>query len=372
VTTGRTGYGRATDIDPLAARMEALEAGLTTALGYSHFINAKRYDTIQHAIDAAPAYNGTLVDAGAIVFVPAGYYKTSSVPAMGQLTIPDGVTLMGEGSLSTVLHYDGGVNNNIVTVTGNHSALVGLEIRGPNAAGTGKGVLFGVAGSGLRHFRMDDVFVDQTGSWALHAQETSIESMFRHCRFVGGKSNGHILVDSACTTMRFIGCESLNPTGYHVKLSNVTNINFFGCNFENSTATDPSQPFIYQTSTWATGFHGCYWEDAATTPTKFFLWNEGRVLGSHWEGCFFTRDNGAVLRLIKCNGSAGSASRQSVLRSPYCWLGTTPSTGTDDIVTVHAQDQVYVNHPSFFDTDTVTEVAALTTTGPGTMSVTNP
>ena len=368
------------DLDPTAAlslRVSALETSVAAELTKPHyFINAKNYPTIQKAIDAAPAYNGTLGTAGCVVFIPKGYYNTTSTPAMGQLTIPDGVTLMGEGALSTILHYDGSVNNDIVSVPGNWAGIENLCIRGPNSAGTGKGVVYGTGGGLLVHFNMRNVFIEKTASWALHCSNTCINSSFINCRFIQAASNGGILIDTACTTMRFFQCWCINNAGYQLKLDSAVGCTFVGVTFEANAAARLSVPFVYQTASVGNKFTDCYWEDGSSTGTvQYFIHHEGKVYGASYDACNFARDGGSIFRMFNANGSAGSPTRKAVIASPFCWLGTTPSTGTDDIQTAHATDEVYVTHAACFDTDNTSASEAtfvLTTAGGGTMSVTNP
>ena len=345
----------------------------------SAVINAAEYDTIQHAIDAAPVWGGSGADLhrGATVLLPPGLFDNTTVPAMGPLVIPDGVTLRGAGGthFPTWLHLPASYkNSDMVTIQGNYASLENLAIQHCNdASGSGRGVVWGKSGSVLQGLKMSGVYVLQSPGNAFRALGTDdaantweIEAQFDKCRFSDSKNGGCASFGDNCTTFSLHDSLIENIVGYGIKLG--INLHTVMSNVVFEGGNDDTNSFLRSVTGGVRGLllDGCYFEHVPTGGnTNWFIQLDGISHGVHVERTTFVRATGSVLRAFKANGSGGSACRYA--RLSYCTgiiTGAAP-TGTEDVVTVSVNDIIDVER-CFGYRDDYSGERAFTNSGGGT------
>jgi hypothetical protein len=168
------------------------------------YVNVLDFPTFQAAHDALPSNGGT-------IFVPAGTYNSSTIPAFTGLVITKLVSVLGEANgpasaLSLILHDMSNAHNiDVIFVNiGGGCALKNLFIQGPNVAGSGRGVRWYKAGSGgMAGLTLDNVTVWRSSNLAFEficdGYETSYVSKLEmlQCTAYEALSGGSLFIGGA-------------------------------------------------------------------------------------------------------------------------------------------------------------------------------
>jgi hypothetical protein len=185
-------------------------------------LNVKEFDTFQAAHDALPSTGGT-------IYIPAGHYSHATKPAFGSGSVAgmvvtkDGVCIRGEGSTSSFLrNFASGSNNQHgFDVRANSFQMSGLQIDGPDSAGTGCHVYWNKSSGTATGLLLEDVNFDRSSSWGLRAHATVGNFLNKirliNCQFGNAKSGGDVRIgDSQAPpdNIRIVGCE-FSSKGYN-------------------------------------------------------------------------------------------------------------------------------------------------------------
>lgn len=330
-------------------------------------INAKAYATIQAAVDAVASTGGS-------VFIPAGTYSATSVPAFTGVSIPDSVHVRGAGHGATILDLTGqSTSITAVSITGENASLQNIKIQGQGSSGSGYGVHIADTAGVIRGQLVADVVIDGTPSWAVVVGDAgadvvlpeivrvhvsncssngscylgpfSFAANVRQCNWEGAAS-------STTAVVQFDGCSQTHLTGGTIEPPNGSNV--VGLRVSVNGSTYPRANKV--TGAWME-FH-----DTTATAAMVELSGSGQVDGLVIQGCNMVRPiaNKAPrpLKSVMTGGaSIGIVFRDNIIQEngggPY----------TDDInMGGSGQDEVLLSGNKVYDLSNATS-HGLSTTG---------
>lgn len=274
MTTGRAGYGAPLAVDPLEARLAALERAVATLSRITRRYDVREFPTVANAFATVPA--------GATLFFPKGTY---AAPDAAGWVRTSQIIIDGEGRESVLQPYDAGgatgSKNSTVLTFGSSAVAAFNNIAIRNIAivaaaiptvndGTGDGIRFVQPLSGnYSTVDIENVTISGMGRYGLHFDPTSASSLdllslrgvrvylcrnrgvymaytaapsFSGCYINGNQGDG-VFLDTGCGAARFRACywesnwaaasgaDATYSAQVRAKLSHA--IGFFGCSLEN-------------------------------------------------------------------------------------------------------------------------------------------
>lgn len=269
--------------------------------GGSTWINAKDYPTIQAAVDAVPSTGGT-------VYIPAGTYTASTVPAFAGVTLSTaGTVLQGEGWGNTILSTTS-TTAHLVSIDASACRVVDLSLQGPNSAGTGYGIYVNPSGADpLYYTTIERISTDGTASYALYIKAVCVMVKVANCVFADSKAGGSVYSSNegngGSTMLEFDGCLFAGPsygangnlTKGVVHVEGGATHTFKGCGFQTPNASDDTYLSLGN-FTYNVGLYNCYFEKAVTTPTKYMITTTGNVFNLALDNLYVrhTKDDGST------------------------------------------------------------------------------
>ena len=330
------------------------------------WVNVTNYATFQEAIDALPAQGGT-------VYVPAGYYDRTTVPAVVPMTISKRVHLLG--STPAQIAQDGGtflsyrthatedLSSNLITISG-HSAdftlIENIGFEGADSAGSGVGVFF----EAVSDLTIRNCFFQSFPSWCMKTGDgvDIVNCVFEHVGFSGSRSNGLVQLSRGTGLNfyhKFDKCNFQNNLGYGVDMGSSEFIIFDSCVFQSSQADGANQEMInLAPGTTATIFktiiRNCWLEhlNGAVNPTCYLIRMVGNTIGTVIDGNIFSRTATgtthlkAVLLENQAAPNATLAPKGTMISNNLGDLGIINTTaGTDDIsISTNSGSTVLMNN----------------------------
>lgn len=312
--------------------------GLVNAL--SHPATGTPFATIQAAID----YVAALPSKGKL-YVPAGTYASSSLPALTTCNIPSYVDVVGDGQERTVFNWeDHDPDVDLVRMTGSFCSLNSLSIEGPAEDGSGVGVFIGEGGDPQRHAWIDDVHIHDTASWCFYiagdpGTNIAILSGARgHSRFYDSHTNGaaYIGPGNVACQLDHVNMPCSTDSGPVVKIDGA-----FSTTLDTCTVEPSSDSVLVE---WATNGEfvdglrilGGYYEthNAAASAYAFeFTGATGQLLNALVQGITFKRYPEGTNKSPKLARATGTAQpfRNLVFDANFIYENRTGSAPTDDI-----------------------------------------
>lgn len=208
------------------------DSRIVNAQQYLGFLSVKSYgavgdgttnDTaaVQAAIDAAPS-------TGAVIWFPAGTYKLVT----SALTLKSNLTLLGAGTLSSIIHQTTTTVSALVGVDVNNVTIKDLQLQGP-ASGSGNGiVLTRSSNANVHYIRMDGVYIRQFGNDGVAISNCIVSKFDRviteNCGRYGFYLYG-VVAGAAGTSVAFDACYANTNTTAGFVLYNMVYSNLSGC-----------------------------------------------------------------------------------------------------------------------------------------------
>ena len=285
------------------------------------FVNAKDFATIQAAIDYAAAHGiGT-------VNIPAGTYTPDTTPAFTPVTLPDGITLQGDGRLTTLLSVRGKTAYKdavMVAVEGNHCAMRDMTLVGYEAAlvagvdpgtssNSGRGVVVAMSTStNVNDFRMERVSFASIPSSCLVLGSQSSGSLAIYCSFedcwfedsrVNGTTNGTVAIVNA-TASSFANCRLTYIHNASLYMVQARGVAFRNCYFEDG-AFDTNPFVVLGGYNFENRFDTCWFEKYAGGGSAYFIVANNRNHAQVFDSCHFIRNDAtdSGLRVLNTNGT---------------------------------------------------------------------
>src|SRR5436190_8536532 len=165
-------------------------------------VQAAYFATCQGAIDAAAAFGGGMVE------FPARTLNASSFPAFTGMTIPDNVSIRGEGNRATIFSLSGqSTSLDAIKVEGSHVTLSNFRITGQGSSGSGRGIFVGKTATTLKNILIENFYISGTPSWAIEfggdtgGTAITILSELR-CGYIAGMIGaGGVKAGHSCTAL---------------------------------------------------------------------------------------------------------------------------------------------------------------------------
>jgi hypothetical protein len=374
VTLGSSGllefYTPETRFDYIVTNGSTLTLFIDNEGGWSRggtpWVNVKDYSTFQAAINALPTTGGT-------VFVPVGRYTTTTTPAVGAMTITKLVHLIGEASGrdgdtggSIIDFTSGSVSTDLLTISttaANYSVVKDLMFIGPNAAGSGRGIVF----ESLSALLVENCIFLNFPSYAAASKSGDCVSVkFLRSRFAGSKSGAQMSLGegtSSCFAIKLIDTSfdtAENGATQCIRLGVAHGTTIENCVIEGddnpASANGDTGAFIYA-SAGAGGLSklqvtGCWFENnhADATPNSWFIYMVAPATNTTIENNFFRRtaSTNTSLRAIKTVISGALGCEGVRIANNYGTLAGATGVGTDDVV-LSANDSTILENNSYSD-----------------------
>ena len=202
------------------------DSGVQTIFGGTgtpgSFVNALNYPTIQAAHDALPSTGG------GVLYIPAGIYTPSTVPAFNGLVVSkNNITITGDPYASTVLRFSSAQKDTHMIDLAFDSPNIddGIMLRdfmlwGPEVPATSEEQGIGVRlhRDGFQNLHMNNVTIYGTGSWGMSIKTIAGTGAFiGECQFdnvacYGAKSGGSLRLGGAgLNAFLFTKCQFNGP-----------------------------------------------------------------------------------------------------------------------------------------------------------------
>jgi hypothetical protein len=329
------------EVRPVAVRLVIVGVGPDLA-----WVNVRDYPTFQAAIDALPP-------SGGVVYVPAGTYTRTTLPAVVPMTISRPTVLLGDitaqnGAFTgTRIVYRNNatedLDSNLITVSGHNCdyfTIRNISLEGAGAAGNGCGLVIDT----VYDVTIKDCNFQDFPSWGIKSGDGTdiVNCVFDHVGIANSHSDGLMQLGkgtASCFSFKIANCNFIPAVGRCVELGVCEFMMFDKCTFQTQMADHTGQEMLYVDPTPSAFLklvvRDCWFEnkDPSASPSCWMIHIIGPTLGVTIENCVFSRVVGPPgSKALRAINTVDPGVYNLMIANNLGDLAGHGSTGTDDLV----------------------------------------
>ncbi len=329
--------------------------------GGTTWVNVMDFPTFQAAVDSIPV--STFGFKTGVVYVPAGTYSPSTVPAFTGVVLQSGTAIIGETAGVYLTLPAGYENTDMIVVVGSVVRLENLNMIGPGVPGSGVGLNVGNRAVNLQDLIVRNCSFAATASWGIKMEPLSSgyigRFLFEQIAVITAASGGSLKLgwsSAGCNSGTFFRCTFNGPgfstlygtdnlTQGYCHLENNFNVGFHHCTFER---VDCGTAVSFGTLCYTIAFANCHFETGTADGNKGEFWitvdPSSGVANITFDTCMFVRLNSTTQGCQILKSGANSRLNTVVFRDCYASSAKNPDDATDDIVMGHAADNITISN----------------------------
>ncbi len=250
-------------------------------------------------LDVTAALNAALASGAMVVHVPTGGYLIT-----GQLTVPDGVLLQGQGANETVIHVSGS-GYDALNLSGNYSSVQDTGFFSASSRSSGRTAYVSglTRGNGIRNCRFQNQFI------AIEIGSASpVITWIDQCEFLDTTPTTGVTINIVGGNDTFItrcvadASPSAQPLA-GVRIVSTQAVWISDCDFIHQNIGLAVTPGTGQVITWCF-FHNTAFDTCATDGIQIFPSGTGSIRGLFFTGCWTSTNSLRGVLVQKASGAS--------------------------------------------------------------------